>query len=134
VNPVQISRGAVEEISAHAREALPSECCGVLIGSGSAIVEARRTRNLSESNRTRFEIDPKGHIDARRDARLRGLDVVGFYHSHPQSEPIPSQTDLAEASYPDLFHLIVRPLPERANLRLFRLDGSGYVEFELVVD
>jgi proteasome lid subunit RPN8/RPN11 len=105
----------------------------VLIGSGSAIVEARRTRNLSES-RTRFEIDPKGHIDARRNARLRGLDVVGFYHSHPQSEPIPSETDLAEASYPDLFHLIVRPLPERANLRLFRLDASRYVEFELVVD
>ena len=133
MNPVHISRGAVEEISAHAREALPSECCGVLIGSGSAIVEARRTRNLSES-RTRFEIDPKGHIDARRNARLRGLDVVGFYHSHPQSEPIPSQSDLAEASYLDLFHLIVRPLPERANLRLFRLDGSRYVEFELVVD
>jgi proteasome lid subunit RPN8/RPN11 len=133
VNPVHISRGAVEEIFAHAREALPRECCGVLIGSGSAIVEARRTRNLSEGNRTRFEIDPKGHIDARRDARRRGLDVVGFYHSHPQSEPIPSQTDLAEASYPDLFHLIVRPLPEKANLRLFRLDGSRYVEFELVV-
>jgi desampylase len=133
VNPVHISRGAVEEISAHAREALPNECCGVLIGSESAIVEARRTRNLSES-RTRFEIDPKGHIDARRDARLRGLDVVGFYHSHPQSEPIPSQTDLAAASYPDLLHLIVRPLAERANLRLFRLDGLRYVEFELVVD
>jgi proteasome lid subunit RPN8/RPN11 len=132
VNPVHISRGAAEEISAHAREALPSECCGVLIGSGSAIVEARRTRNLSES-RTRFEIDPKGHIDARRDARRRGLDVVGFYHSHPQSEPIPSKTDLAEASYPDLLHLIVRPLPERANLRLFRLDGPRYVELELVV-
>jgi desampylase len=133
VNPVHISRGAVEEISAHAREALPSECCGVLIGSASAILEARRTRNLAAS-RTRFEVDPKVHIEARRDARLRGLDVVGFYHSHPQSEPIPSQTDLAEASYPDSFHLIVRPLPERAKLRLFRFDGSRYVEFELVVD
>jgi proteasome lid subunit RPN8/RPN11 len=133
VNPVHISRGAVQEISAHAQEALPSECCGVLIGSGSAIVEARRTRNLAES-RTRFEVDPKGHIDARREARLRGLEVVGFYHSHPHSEPIPSDTDLAEASYPDSFHLIVRPLPEGANLRLFRLDGARFIEFELVVD
>jgi proteasome lid subunit RPN8/RPN11 len=133
VNPVHISRGAAQEISAHAQEALPRECCGVLIGSGSAIVEARRTRNLEES-RTRFEVDPKGHIDARREARLRGLEVVGFYHSHPHSEPIPSYTDLAEASYPDLFHLIVRPLPEKASLRLFRLEGSRYVEFELVVD
>lgn len=133
MNPVHISRGAVQEISAHAQEALPSECCGVLIGSRSAIVEARRTRNLAES-RTRFEVDPKGHIDARREARLRGLEVVGFYHSHPHSEPIPSHTDLAEASYPDLFHLIVRPLREQANLRLFRLDGSRYIEFELVVD
>src|SRR5262245_23760168 len=64
VNPVQISQGAVEEISAHAREALPNECCGVLIGSESAITEARRTRNLAQSQ-TRFVIDPKGHIDAR---------------------------------------------------------------------
>jgi proteasome lid subunit RPN8/RPN11 len=132
VTAVRIARGAVEDISAHAREALPSECCGVLIGSGAAIVEARRTRNLAES-RNRFEIDPKGHIEARREARLLGLEVIGFYHSHPHSEPVPSHTDLAEASYPDLFHLIVRPLPERANLRLFRLDGSGYVELELVV-
>jgi len=132
VTAVRIARDAVDEISAHAHEALPSECCGVLIGSPSAIVEARRTHNLAGS-RTRFEIDPKGHIDARREARLRGLQVVGFYHSHPYSEPVPSDTDLAEASYPDLFQLIVRPLPERASLRLFRLEGPRYIELELVV-
>ena len=129
---VRISRDAVDEIAAHAREALPNECCGVLIGKDSAILEVRRTRNLADS-RTRFELDPKGHIDARREARRCGLDVVGFYHSHPQSEAVPSQTDIAEGSYPDVWHLIVRPLQESAILRVFKLEDSAFTEFELIV-
>ena len=75
-------------------------------------------------------IDPKGHIDARRQARNRDLEVVGFYHSHPHSEPEPSPSDLEEASYPGHLYLIVRPLPAGAQFRLFLQEGSTFVELE----
>ena len=114
-----------DAVVAHAREAAPRECCGLLVGSAAAIVSAVRAKNLAESP-PRFLIDPKDHIDARRNARSRGLDVVGFYHSHPASAPEPSATDLAEASYPNHVYLIVGLQDEAAETRLYRFTGESF--------
>jgi proteasome lid subunit RPN8/RPN11 len=121
----------VDEVAAHAREALPAECCGVLLGTASEIVEAVRTSNLSEDP-NRYCLDPKGHIDARRAARRRGLDVIGFYHSHPHSEPEPSAADLTEAAYPGHLYLIVRPLAEGAKIRVFRFEQGRFLEVSCI--
>jgi proteasome lid subunit RPN8/RPN11 len=111
----------------HALDTLPRECCGVLVGAGADVREAVAVRNLADDP-NQFVLDPQGHIDARRAARSRGLDVVGFYHSHPHSEPEPSPTDLANASYPNHLYLIVRPLPGAGKARLFRFHGDGFSE------
>ncbi len=63
-------------------------CCGILIGTFGddvRIVKSTiRCQNAAtESRRSRYRIDPHEVIRAQRDARERGLDVVGFYHSHP---------------------------------------------------
>lgn len=125
--------GVLEAIIAHARALQPAECCGMLIGRPDEIVEAIRARNLAESP-NRFFIDPKDHINARRYARASGLEVVGFYHSHPHSEAMPSSTDLAEASYPHSLYLIVSLQPKRPVARLFRLDDDRFVELPFEVD
>jgi proteasome lid subunit RPN8/RPN11 len=117
----------LEEVAAHAHDTLPAECCGVLIGRSDEVVEAVRTRNLS-NDPNRYELDPKDHIGARRTARDRGLEVVGFYHSHPHSEPEPSIADLAEATYPGHLYVIVRPLAEGAKVRVFRFEGRSFLE------
>jgi proteasome lid subunit RPN8/RPN11 len=117
----------IDEVAAHARETLPAECCGVLLGTEREVVEAVRARNLSE-NPNRYQLDPKDHIDARRAARQRGLQVVGFYHSHPHSEPEPSVADLSEATYPGHYYLIVRPLLKGANVRVFRFEQGRFLE------
>jgi proteasome lid subunit RPN8/RPN11 len=120
------------EIAAHARVASPDECCGLLIGTASEIVDAVRSANRAEEPTRRFLIDPKTHFDARRRATERGLAVVGFYHSHPSSAPVPSVADLAGASYPDHWYLIVRPLLTGCEARLFQLNGDRFVEVEVV--
>ena len=113
-----------DAVVAHAREAAPNECCGLLLGRGEEIVEAVRTRNISDDPATRFLVDPTDHFAGIRSARERGLDVVGFYHSHPRSPAEPSATDLAEFSYPDHLYAIVSLQAERAEVRLFRFaDG-----------
>ena len=128
----RLRRGALEVIVAHARDARPSECCGVLLGQGEEIAEAVPTRNLS-SDLNRFLIDPKEHIDARRDGRRRGLDTIGFYHSHPASAAVPSESDLAEASYEGHLYGIVSLLCDPAELRMYRLEGRTFVDVPFVV-
>ena len=122
-----IASDALEEIVAHAREAWPAECCGLLLGRGTAVAEAARTPNVS-TDPNRFLVDPQAHIAARREARDRGIQVLGFYHSHPHSPPAPSVTDLAEASYPEYLSLIVSPATDQATIRLFRLVTGTFRE------
>jgi desampylase len=122
---MRVSRVALDAIVAHAREAAPAECCGLLLGTASAIEEAARTGNIADDPLTRFVVDPKDHIDARRDARQRGLEVVGFYHSHPRSPATPSETDVAEAAYPGQLYLIVSLCGAAPQPNLFRLDESA---------
>ena len=120
-----LPRSVRDAVVAHAREAVPGECCGLLIGSPTAIASSVRAGNLSE-HPTRFLIDPKDHIRARRDARAAGLDVVGFYHSHPQSAAVPSATDLAEAAYPGHLYLIVGLMGEAVDVRIYRFTGERF--------
>lgn len=128
--------GALADIVAHATEAKPAECCGLLLGHAGEIVEiveAVRIRNL-ESDPTRYSLDPREHIKAQRDARTRGLDVVGFYHSHPHSAPEPSASDIAEATGIGSLYLILSLKAEPAAARLFRWDGTRFETVALTVD
>jgi len=110
---------------AHAREESPRECCGLLLGRGDEVAEVCRARNVASSPATRFVNDPKDHIDARRDGRARGLEILGFYHSHPHGAAVPSATDVAEAAYPGSVYAIIGLGAEVPEVRVFEfLDGN----------
>lgn len=127
-----ITKGALDAILAHAAREQPGECCGVLLGQRLDIVDAVPVRNAADSP-NRFVLDPKGHIDARRAARHRGLVVVGFYHSHPRSAPVPSATDLAEAFDHESLQLIVGRTGAAMEGRVFRFDRGVAVEIPLAI-
>ena len=128
---LEVRSEAVELILAHARSASPRECCGLLLGNERGIVDAIPTRNLADDP-SRFFIDPKDHIDGRREARRRGVEVVGFYHSHPHSAPEPSERDRLEAGYPDHLYLIVGLNADAAVMRLFRLQSGNFLRVPFV--
>ena len=109
---VRIPAAVIAEMLAHAREESPNECCGLLVGRRGAVARAVRARNL-EAGPTRYLIDPQDHIDAMKDAREEGLQVIGAYHSHPAGAAAPSPSDIAEASGgPDFLYVIVAPVTE----------------------
>ena len=117
---ITIPAAVVREMLAHAREEAPRECCGLMVGRGDAIARSVRARNL-DATATRYLIDPEDHFAAIRGARADGLEVVGAYHSHPSSAPIPSATDIAEAdSGSDFVYVIVSPLGD--DVRAYRID------------
>jgi len=127
-----VARAAIDAVVAHARAAAPDECCGLLLGTTGDIVGARPARNAADDARRRYVVDPKDHFDGRRDARARGLEVVGFYHSHPRSPAAPSETDRAEASYDDYLYLIVGLAAEPPQVACFRLERGNFLEVPFV--
>jgi proteasome lid subunit RPN8/RPN11 len=122
----------MDAIVAHADAARPDECCGILVGAPDRIDAAVAARNIAEQPSRRYLLDPQDHFDALRDARRRGLRVLGFYHSHPHSTPQPSETDRIEAAYPDHLYLIVGFAAGAPEIRLFKLVGGNFVELSFV--
>ena len=99
-------------IRAHAEAAYPEECCGFLLGTLASdectVRSTYQVQNLSEKSRSRhYTITPDDYQRAGRKAAQEGLDIVGFYHSHPDHPAQPSRTDLAEATFPGYRYVIV---------------------------
>ena len=103
--------GANEIIHSHLCRAYPEEGCGVLLGrdqDGARVVErAIPLDNVQgETRERRYLLAPEQVLAAEREARSAGLDVVGFFHSHPDHPAIPSAFDL-EHAWPFYTYLIV---------------------------
>lgn len=95
---IEVTRDALTVMRAAARAAHPLEACGLLLGEGARITQARAARNIHPQPQTHFEIDPQALIDAHRAARAGGPEVLGYFHSHPAGPPAPSATDRACAA------------------------------------
>jgi proteasome lid subunit RPN8/RPN11 len=105
--PLALGPEVEERIRAHAREAYPHECCGALIGRDGAVDAAYALPNTTEEGpRRRFLVRPEDYRDAERHAQDLGLELLGFYHSHPDHPARPSQYDLDHA-WPFFSYIIV---------------------------
>lgn len=108
-----ISEALLEEIRQHGRRAYPNECCGALLGApgedGTKEVRALLSldnRRAGEAARTRFLVTADDHRAAEKTARAQGLEIVGFYHSHPDHPARPSEFD-REHAWPWYSYIIV---------------------------
>ena len=131
VNLLRIPGAVREALIGHAQREAPNECCGLLIGKGTDIVDAHPARN-NVASKTRFTINPADHFVAIRKARAAGQEVVGAYHSHPASAALPSASDLAEASEGAPVMLIVSLMPPAPIVRAFMLEPGGSKEIRIV--
>lgn len=100
---IRIEKTLIDDIRRHAEAAYPHECCGALLGrvdgdrKDVAAVERVDNRRDGDDARRRYLIGADDYRRIDRDARARGFDVLGFYHSHPDHPARPSETDRAEA-------------------------------------
>lgn len=118
---VRVTRQQLAQIVAHAKAEAPNECCGLLLGRGDVVEEVFPARNVDESPRT-YLMDPQDQLRAFRMMDERGWELVGIYHSHPHTEPRPSETDKARAQYLDARYVIVSLRdPDRPEVRAWRI-------------
>jgi proteasome lid subunit RPN8/RPN11 len=107
--PLTLSQTLYDQLRAHGEETYPDECCGIMLGKSDGVtasdaaitvhqlIRAGNTRTDSAHNR--YHIAPQELIAAQREGRKLGLDIVGFYHSHPDHPAQWSTTDFAEAHW-----------------------------------
>jgi proteasome lid subunit RPN8/RPN11 len=102
-----LRNGVLDAIRAHGRTTYPHECCGALLGRGGEVVEAWPLPNTTdEGPRRRFLVRPVDYRAAEQRGAELGLDLLGFYHSHPDHPARPSQYDLDHA-WPVFSYVIV---------------------------
>ncbi len=117
-----ISHDLSERIRRHGAETFPHECCGALLGRDSVAVESGNSEESEtprevldlfplvnrrdDSPRNRFAVAADDVRDAEKAARQHGLEVVGWYHSHPDHPAQPSQFD-REHAWPWYSYIIV---------------------------
>lgn len=113
----------LETVKRHAATSYPEECCGFLVGRalgeegvedagsgeapGSMVERVLSVQNERRDSRVnRYLISPETVLAAQREARGLGLEIVGYYHSHPDHPAVPSDFD-REHAWPGLSYLIV---------------------------
>ena len=102
-----LGAGVDEAIRDHGRQTYPHECCGAMLGRAGVVVEACPLPNTTEEGpRRRFLVRPQDYRAAERRATELGLELLGFYHSHPDHPARPSQYDLDHA-WPVFSYVIV---------------------------
>lgn len=127
---LRLSRAVYDALRAHGEEAYPHECCGALLGHAAAdgwrIESAVHAANASvESPRSHFEIAPKELVKIAQEARNRGLEIAGFYHSHPDHRAEWSATDLADAHWLGCCYVITQVVAGKAAItQAFLLAGT----------
>jgi len=137
--PLKIGAGDVGHIHDHAKETYPEECAGVLVGMDTGgmkiVVDVWRAENTHEEERSRrFLIEPLKIKEFEERAAERDMDVLGFYHSHPDHPAEPSEYD-REHAWPGWSYVIASVSAENVeDMRSWVLKGdrSGYDEEPIV--
>ena len=115
----------LDRIGDHARREYPEECCGVLFGRATnddhTVEDIAEIENIQQENRKRrFLISADQYREAERLAAHRKMELIGFYHSHPDHPAVPSAFD-TEHALPWFSYVIVAVV--RGNVR----DASAWV-------
>jgi len=136
---IVLNENHLAEIRQHGERDYPFECCGLMLGrfedGRKRVIETYPISNAreEEAKRNRFLIRPEELMRGEKYAREKGLDVVGFYHSHPDDVAVPSQYDL-EHAWPTYSYIVVAvEKGHAADLRSWEMesDRSKFNEEEI---
>ena len=140
---LRLEQGQMDKIKSLARKSYPYECGGFLAGKSGTCKEITEIYPLENQNKStpkvRFEIDPREFQTVEDSATKRGLELLVFYHSHPDHPARPSAFDTERAAglapfWPDLSYLIVSVAGAKDfEFSCWVFDGNSFEEEEFKV-
>lgn len=129
---MRISRDMLADIVDHAQVDAPNECCGMIATADGEATRVYRAENTAASP-LRYEFDGREQLRIQTEIEDAGWELGAIYHSHTRSPPVPSQTDINLAFYPDSLYVIIGVAGDEPDVRAFRIVGSRVEEVELAV-
>lgn len=129
-----ISHLLQSELVHHAKTGYPQEVCGLLAGRGEYILRVIPIENRAQDKQRGFLISPHDLNTHLPQIRAEGLSLLGFYHSHPDTPPIPSPTDVRELDNGlQLPHIVVSISHHQAHIKAWMIKESHVDPIEWVV-
>lgn len=133
---LRIANEVMAELRQHLESGYPNEACGALIGRATEasreVLEFRPMRNtITDRPWDRYALDPLEQLQVQKDADARGLEIIGFAHSHPDHPARPSQFDQDHAW---TFYSYIVASVQKGNLtevRSWLLKDGTFVEEQL---
>jgi proteasome lid subunit RPN8/RPN11 len=131
------TNGLRASVCRHSERGYPDEVCGLLLGVTQdsdkivrGVVPVDNAWEQVDERRRRFRIGPEVIAQQEQRAREAGMEILGFYHSHPDSEPRPSETDrdFAWPMYSYLIQGIYKGIAVDIKSWVLKDDRSGYTE------
>jgi proteasome lid subunit RPN8/RPN11 len=120
-----VSAEAWQAMLRHVRSCVPEEACGLLGGVGGRAILGLPIENQSHST-IRFRMEPAAQVRAMMDLERAGHELLGIYHSHPSGPSSPSDTDTAEAAYPEIAYLVWSPSGQCWWCEAFAFDAGKF--------
>ena len=152
---LKIAAEHLRAICAHAQSSYPHECCGLLLGKlnqdSKTLLEVMATENAwnaeavesfseidanlnqSANQSSHYAIAPEVMLKAQREARDRGLDIIGIYHSHPDHPAIPSEFDRVCAWQPYSYIIVSVPQGKAGKVQSWSLDDHHQFQPEEII-
>ncbi|MFZ0041651.1 MAG: M67 family metallopeptidase [Solirubrobacteraceae bacterium] len=130
---MRIARELYDQMVDHARADAPNECCGMIASRDGEAIKIYPAANLAASP-LRYEIDGPEQYRIQMAIDDEGLDLGAIYHSHTRSDPVPSQTDINLAFYPDALYVIVGLAGDAPDVRAFHIREGKVSQAELQVE
>jgi proteasome lid subunit RPN8/RPN11 len=103
---LRIPKPIYQEMLGHAKREWPLECCGILGGKEKTVQKAFELNNTEESP-VFYSMSPQEQIKVFEEMEKESMEMIAIYHSHPQTIPFPSETDVKLAFYPDVSSVII---------------------------
>ncbi|MCR4301511.1 MAG: M67 family metallopeptidase [Sulfuricaulis sp.] len=129
MNAIQLPLPIVDELMRLAQASPQEEICGLISRDRHGLWKCYPVSNRAEDRKHFFMLDPKEQIDVMRTMRHHGEELAAIYHSHPDSPPLPSPTDIAQHEYTDVLYLIISPgARDKPELRGFYIHGHAIEE------
>lgn len=133
---LSIPRAIYDAMLAHVQAALPAEGCGQLGGKvvdGTGYVSLHLPMVNELNSMTEFVSDAASTLAAHKALRARGLDVLAVYHSHPTSDPVPSQRDRERNYCEAVMNIIIGLRAAEPDVRAWWLTAESEFEADLLV-
>ncbi len=145
---IRLSSALHDMLRAHAERVYPEECVGALLGRMQSnevnVIEVRPLQNewqpagvadSGRDRRTRYRVSPATMFALVREEVATGVSLVGFYHSHPDHEALPSGTDLQEAAIGYIYMIQSVVIGSSGVLTAWQIEdeSSGFVEVDVKI-